>query len=83
MEAILHVPTSDVSLSQLAQLIREQLPATDREQLAALIRSEDAPPTKEQLLNQLKEDYIALQKGTLKTRPAAEFLAELERDNLL
>ena len=82
MEAILHIPTTDVSLTQLAQLIREQLPAQEREQLAALIQ-EEAAPTNEQFLQQLKEDYIALQKGTLKTRPAADFLAELEREGLL
>ena len=77
MEAILHIPTTDVSLSQL-----EQFPAKEREHLASLIQ-EDAAPTKEQLLSQLKEDHIALQKGTLKTRPAAGFLAELEREGLL
>lgn len=82
MEATLHVPAADISLSQLAQLIREQFPAKEREQLASLIQ-EDPAPTKEQLLNQLKEDYIALQKGTLKTRPAAEFLAELEKGSLI
>ncbi len=81
MEATLHVPSTDVSLSQLAQLIREQFPAKEREHLANLIQ--DDAPTKEQLLNQLKEDYIALQKGTLKTRPAADFLADLEREGLL
>lgn len=74
MEAILHVPSTDIGLSQLAQLIRDQFPTKEREQLAALIQ-EDSAPTKEQSLNQLKEDYIALQKGTLKTRPVAEFLA--------
>lgn len=87
METTLHVPASTVILSQLAQLIREQFPATERDRLASLIQAlppdDDTPPTKEQLLNQLKEDYIALQKGTLKTRPAAEFLAELEQENLL
>jgi hypothetical protein len=76
MEAILHTPSTDVSLSQLAQLIREQFPAKEREQLANLIQY-DAAPTKEQLLNQLKEDYIALQKGTLKTRPLKDVLNEL------
>ena len=76
MEAILHVPSTNLSLSQLAQLIREQFPEKEREQLANLIQ-EDAAPTKEQLLNQLKEDYIALQKGTLKTRPLKDVLNEL------
>lgn len=81
METTLHVPASTVSLSQLAQLIREQFPATERDRLASLIQAvpsdDDTPPTKEQLLNQLKEDYIALQKGTLKTRPLKDVLDEL------
>ena len=76
MEAILHTPSTDVTLSQLARLIREQFPAKEREELAHLIQ-EDAAPTKEQFLNQLKEDYIALQKGTLKTRPLKDVLDEL------
>ena len=76
MEATLQVANTSVSLSQLAQLIRDQFPADERKHLAALIQ-EDAAPTKEQLLNQLKEDYIALQKGTLKTRPLKDVLDEL------
>ena len=76
MEAVLHIPSTDISLSQLAKLIREQFPAEEREQLAHLIQ-EEAAPTKEQILNQLKEDYIALQKGTLKTRPLKDVLDEL------
>jgi len=82
MKTTLQLNTS-ISLSQLAKLLREQLPARERNQLAALIQEEDDEPTKEQLLTQLKEDYIALQKGTLKTRPAAEFLKELRTEGYL
>lgn len=43
----------------------------------------DDEPTKEEILQQLKEDYVALQKGTLKTRPVSDFLAELKKEGLL
>lgn len=46
------------------------------------IIDEDAP-TKEEILNQIKEDYIALKKGTLKTRPFADLMAELQDEGLL
>ncbi|TAE33444.1 MAG: hypothetical protein EAZ91_02195 [Cytophagales bacterium] len=82
METTLHFNTS-INLSQLAKLLREQLPAQARRELVAMIQDDDDEPTKEQILTQLKEDYIALQKGTLKTRPAAEFLAELKTEGYL
>lgn len=37
----------------------------------------DVEPTKEQILADLKRSLIELQNGTLKTRPAKEFLNEL------
>ncbi len=46
------------------------------------IIDEDAP-TKEEILRQIQEDYIALKKGTLKTRPFADFMAELKDEGLL
>ena len=84
METTLHFDTT-VSLNQLAQIIREQLTAKDRLALADMLQtdSENEEPTKEQILSQLKEDYIALQNGTLKTRPALEFLAELKSEGHL
>ena len=83
METTLQLNTS-ISLSQLAQLLREQLPPADRNQLAAMIREEtDDEPTKEEILARLKEDYVALQNGTLKTRPANEFLVELKKEGYL
>lgn len=75
METTLQFNTS-ISLAQLARQLREQLPAQERNQLAAMIQEEDEP-TKEQILTQLKEDYIALQKGTLKTRLLKDVLNEL------
>lgn len=38
---------------------------------------DDDAPTKEEILNQIKEDYIALKKGTLKTRPLTDILNEI------
>ena len=82
METTFQLNTS-ISLSRLAKLLREQLPVQARHELAAMIQADDDAPTKEQILTQLKEDYIALQKGTLKTRPATEFLAELKTEGYL
>ena len=81
MKTTLHLETT-VSIHHLAQMIRKQLPAKDRLALANMLQEDDAP-TKEQILDQLKEDYIALQKGTLKTRPASDFLAELKDEGYL
>ena len=69
---------STVSISHLAQMIRKQLPAKDRLALADMLQQDDDDePRKEQILSQLKEDLIALKKGTLKTRPLKEVLDEL------
>ncbi len=38
---------------------------------------DDDAPTKEEILRQIKEDYIALKKGTLKTRPLTDILDEI------
>ena len=83
METTLHFDTA-VSLTRLAQMIREQLPAKDRLALAGMLQEDvDEEPTKEQILNRIKEDYIAFQNGTLKTRPASEFLTELKSEGYL
>ena len=76
METTFQLNTS-ISLSRLAKLLREQLPVQARHELAAMIQADDDAPTKEQILTQLKEDYIALQKGTLKTRLLKDVLNEL------
>ncbi|MCE7044358.1 hypothetical protein [Dyadobacter sp. CY312] len=82
METTLHFDTS-VSLSKLAQILKEQLPARDRQILADLLQEDEEAPSKEEILSRLKDDYIALQNGTLKTRPASEFLEELRREGHL
>lgn len=76
METTLHFDTS-VSLSELAQILKEQLPARDRQILADLLQEDEEAPSKEEILSRLKEDYIALQNGTLKTRSLKDVLNEL------
>jgi len=41
------------------------------------MEDEEPVPSKEQLLDWLKEDVIALKNGTLKTRPLKDLLDEL------
>jgi hypothetical protein len=76
METTLHFDTS-VSLSKLAQILKEQLPVRDRNILADLLQEDEEAPSKEEILSRLKEDYIALQNGTLKTRSLKDVLDEL------
>ncbi|HEV7379064.1 MAG TPA: hypothetical protein VGN64_04675 [Dyadobacter sp.] len=76
METTLHFDTS-ISLTKLAQILREQLPANDRRTLANLLQEEEGDPFKQEILSRLKEDYIALQNGTLKTRSLKDVLDEL------
>jgi hypothetical protein len=75
METTLHFDTS-ISLTKLAQILREQLPANDRRTLANLLQEEE-DPSKQEILSRLKEDYIALQNGTLKTRSLKDVLDKL------
>ena len=83
MEARIQI-TASLSLSELASQIRTRFSKKQREKLAILIqKEEDDERSTEDILNELKEDYIALQKGTLKTRPADEFLNELRNEGLL
>lgn len=70
-----------LTFKQIVGLVK-QLPKSKQAKLVSLIQEEDEP-TKEQILQNLKEDYIALQKGTLVTRPASEFLQELKEEGLL
>jgi len=84
MQNSVHFSTS-ISLSQLALQLRNQLSYKDRTKLVKLLQSEEdeKEPTSEKILKNLKEDYDALKKGTLKTRPAIDFLKELEKEGLL
>lgn len=70
-----------LTFKQIVGLVK-QLPKSKQAKLVSLIQEEEEP-TKEQILQNLKEDYIALQKGTLVTRPASEFLQELKKEGLL
>jgi hypothetical protein len=82
MEARIQI-TASLSISELASQIKRHFSAGERENLARLIQDEDVDPTSDQILSDFQEDYIALQNGTLKTRPAQDFLNELKGDGLL
>ncbi len=64
-----------LTFKQIVGLVK-QLPKSKQAKLVSLIQDDDEP-SKEQILQNLKEDYIALQKGTLKTRPLKDVLNEL------
>ncbi|MCF0074861.1 hypothetical protein LZD49_30520 [Dyadobacter sp. CY261] len=67
-----------LSFEQLLALIR-QLSRQEQAELVSVLKEEiiDDEPTKDQILDDLKEDLIALKKGTLKTRPIEDILNEL------
>jgi hypothetical protein len=70
--------TIPLSFQQLVDLVR-QLPRQEREKLVTVIQDEqlEDEPTKAEILENLKQDYIALKAGTLKTRPFKDVLNEL------
>jgi hypothetical protein len=71
--------TIPLSFQQLVDLVR-QLPRQEREKLVTVIQDEqldEDEPTKAQILENLKQDYIALKAGTLKTWPLKDVLNEL------
>jgi hypothetical protein len=82
MEARIQI-TASLSLSELAIQIKRHFSAKEMESLAKLIQDEDIEPSINQILSDLQEDYRALQKGTLKTRPAEDFLNDLKDEDLL
>ena len=68
-----------LSFQQLVDLVR-QLPRPEREKLVTVIQEEDIDedePTKAQILENLKRDYISLKEGRLQTRPIEDILNEL------
>ena len=68
-----------LSFEQLLGLIR-QLSKQEQVQLVSALKDdiiEGDEPSKEQILADLREDLIALKKGTLKTRPIKDILNEL------
>lgn len=67
-----------LTINQLADLIRAQLPKEERLKLVSLLQiDEEMEPTNEQIVSDFRSDYRALKTGMLKTRPAKEFLDEL------
>ncbi len=77
MEVTLNIP---LTVPQLADLIRHQLSRTEQLRLASLLQTDeeiDKEPTKQEILDSLRADFIALKKGTLKTRPLRDVLDEI------
>jgi hypothetical protein len=72
-----------MKISDLAYLLREQLSAADRLTLVDLLIKEEPAPSKQQILADIKTDYIAAKKGVLGTQKADDFVAELQKEGLL
>ena len=67
-----------LTTNQLAGLIREQLPREERLKLVSLLQDdEDKEPANDESLENFRKAYRELKQGTLKTRPAIDFLNEL------
>lgn len=64
-----------LTFKQIVGLVK-QLPKAKQEKLFTLVRDEEET-SKEEILQNLKEDFIALQNGTLVTRPLKDVLNEL------
>ncbi|MFN8344234.1 MAG: hypothetical protein U0X91_04490 [Spirosomataceae bacterium] len=83
MEAILNF-NIPLSINELAELIREQLPVKDRLKLAQLLGADDPEtddePSQEQLVAELKQavhELKLVKQGKMKARPVKELLDEL------
>ncbi len=83
MEATLNF-NIPLSINELAQLIREQLPVSDRLKLAQLLGNDepesDDEPTQEQLVAEIKQavhELNLVKQGKMKARPVKELLDEL------
>ena len=83
MEATLNF-NIPLSINELAQLIREQLPAGDRLKLAQLLGADEPEsndePTQEQLVAEIKQavhELNLVKQGKMKARPVKELLDEL------
>ena len=83
MEATLNF-NIPLSINELAQLIREQLPAGDRLKLAQLLGADEPEsndePTQEQLVAEIKQavhEINLVKQGKMKARPVKELLDEL------
>lgn len=74
-----------LSINELAQLIREQLPASDRLKLAQLLGADEPEsndePTQEQLAAEIKQavhELNLVKQGKMKVPTLNEFLNELQ-----
>ncbi len=87
MEATLNF-NIPLSIHQLAELIREQLPEQDRATLASLLladiqendQKDNEEPTQEQLVTEMKQaikELNLIKQGKAKGRPVKELLNEL------
>ncbi len=68
-----------LTCKQLTELVR-QLPRAEREKLVSVLQEttyDDQEPSKSKIFEDFKEDYVALQNGTLNTRPIKDILNEL------
>ena len=79
MNTLIIEPSKEVDY-QLFVNLAKRLKVKFREDVKT---EEEEAPSKAQILRELKEDYVALKNGTLKTRPVAEFLAELKDEGYL
>ena len=67
-----------LTTNQLADLIRHQLPRKEQLRLASMLQAEEiGDSANEQILRDFRAACRELRQGTLKTRPAKEFLDEL------
>ena len=73
-----------LSINELAQLIREQLPASDRLKLAQLLGADEPEAndelSQEQLVAEIKQavhELNLVKQGKMKARPVKELLDEL------
>ncbi len=76
METTLNIP---LTVSQLATLLRQQLPKKDRQKLISLLQDEEEL-TKTELkaeIRQAVQEVNLIKKGKLKARPIQDLLDEL------
>jgi hypothetical protein len=76
METTLNIP---LTVSQLATLLRQQLPKKDRQKLISLLQDEEEL-TKAELkaeIRQAVQEVNLIKKGKLKARPIQDLLDEL------
>jgi Mg/Co/Ni transporter MgtE len=71
-----------LSFDDLVKAVKK-LPKKERKRLFSMVEQKEDEPTKEQILQDLREDLIALKNGTLETITVEEFLDELRSEGYL